>query len=458
MKQLSFNYQLSGIDREQFETLLHRLMPEIERIEHDRGFEYESDYAFIHLPFDEQTVYEVLHCANEKLDCNPTVLVVIGIGGSHLGAQAIHDALNGTLYNEKDVSPRIYFVDTVDTDYVHEVYQIVERELRQKKNILLNVITKSGTTTETIANFFIFLDLLKEYFPEQYHEHVVVTTDYNSPLWRFADEEQFTMLAIPTNVGGRFSVLSAVGLFPLAIVGIDIQSLLDGARIAVHQSLMDSTSYFDKLKINPAHPERSGAESKDINPAMMQAVLLYVYYQQGIRVHDLFLFDPAFESYGKWYRQLLGESIGKEYDADGNRVNIGITPTVSLGSSDLHSVGQLYLAGPNDRVTTFVSVEIPQEKIRIPQEADCLVGNLGEESLQNVMNAIKAGTERAYEIKERPFWSVMIAEKTPYYFGQLMQIQMMAIVYLGNLFHINPFDQPAVELYKQETRKRLNDE
>lgn len=179
--------------------------------------------------------------------------------------------------------------------------------------------------------------------------------------------------------------------------------------------------------------------------------------KKQITIHDLFVFSVQLESLGKWYRQLVGESLGKEFDTDGNKVHVGITPTVSVGSIDLHSVGQLYLGGPYDKFISFLSIDEHKPTISVPKLAqfDELVANIQGKPLASIMQAILHGVKAAYKKSERPFCSFIWPTLSPYYLGQFMQLSLLEIVYLGNLLNVNPFDQPNVEQYKDETRKVL---
>jgi glucose-6-phosphate isomerase len=352
-----------------------------------------------------------------------------------LGTIAVLEALQGKFYNNQQ-KLNVYFVDTVDTDYIHDITQLVEQELKIGNAIILNVISKSGTTTETVANFELFLELLKKYHPDNYHHSVVAITDENSALWKLAQEEKYTLFAIPDHIGGRYSVFSAVGLFPLCFLGIDIEALHAGAQ----------SGY--ALSINT---------TLDTNPAAVSAALLSTLYQKGYIIHDTFIFSVELASIGAWYRQLMAESIGKTYSTDGSVTHNGITPTVSIGSTDLHSVAQLYLSGPYNRFTTFVMVEKNKTDLILPHHEmfDRLVPSIQGTSFATLMNAILEGTKSAYLHDKRPFITMNIPEKSAYYLGQWMQIKMIEIMYLGFLMNVNPFDQPQVELYKKETKKIL---
>ena len=357
----------------------------------------------------------------------------MGIGGSNLGSQAVYQALFG---RECYVQYPLYFADTVDADLIARLLELMRTLLDNKKRVLVCVITKSGTTTETIANYECFLSVLQHYYPERWQDFVVAITDENSKLWHLALKEKISVLAVPALVGGRYSVLSAVGLFPLACAGIDIEKFFAGAREAVQNCL---------------------GEDIMTNPAAHSATIIAHFYKKGIAIHDLFLFSVDLEGIGKWYRQLMGESIGKEFDIHGNKKYIGITPTVSLGSTDLHSVGQLYLGGPKDKLTTMVQVKKLNRTVTVPhmQAYESLVPHIQGKQLQTIMEAIIVGVQRAYQKADRPFMMVTLPEKNAFYIGQFLQCKMIEMMYIGALLEVNPFDQPQVELYKQETREIL---
>ncbi|TET06134.1 hypothetical protein E3J79_02930 [Candidatus Dependentiae bacterium] len=434
---LSFFYEKTClIKHDELAIIGKQLESEIKRIQAARDKGYDSIYASINLPFDTALREQVIQMVMKKQKHKPSVLVVIGIGGSNLGTMAVHEALYGAFYNEQKPDTKVYYADTVDSDYILDIALLIEQELQSGREVLLNVISKSGTTAETIANFEIFLDILRRSRPQNYHEFVVVTTDEGSPLWKVAGAEGFDRLLIPKNVGGRYSVFSAVSLFPLKFIGVDIELLNAGAQEMVDKCI--SNDFF-------------------ANPAALTAALLYGNYKKGFTIHDMFLFSVDLYLLGMWYRQLLAESIGKEHDRAGKRVTVGITPTVSIGSTDLHSIAQLHLGGPNNRFTTFVSIEKNKSNIPVPclEKFEQLVAHIQCRPLSSIMNAILQGTKRAYEEKKRPFNTVVIPEKNAWCVGQFLQWNMISIMYLGYLLGINPFDQPEVELYKQETRKIL---
>jgi len=190
------------------------------------------------------------------------------------------------------------------------------------------------------------------------------------------------------------------------------------------------------------------------NPAIQSAAVLANAMRDGKTINDNFVFNSELESLGKWYRQLMGESVGKENDLGGKKVNTGLTPTVSVGSTDLHSVGQLYLGGPLDKITTFIYSTDTSRALNVPTERTfpAVVEMINGVSTSDIMNAILGGVKIAYNKKQIPFMEVQFEEITPYELGAFMQFKMM---YLGKLLNVNPFDQPNVESYKIETKQLL---
>lgn len=430
MKQLSLSIENAHISDSELKKLYDLVSPAITQIQKvvTQGG-YAAPESSLNLPFDQGCLKKVAHLATQKKRLGVSGMIVVGIGGSNLGTMAVYQALYGNVGNPDFP---LWWADTVDTDQIALLLKMVESRFQKGEKLLLSLISKSGTTTETIANGACFLEIFKKYFPTDCHKYVVVITDKDSALWKLAGQERFDCLDIPATVGGRYSVMSAVGLFPLACTGVDIASLHKGASDMVMESL-DAQS-----------------------DACRSALVIAHYYARGYFINDLFIFDAALESFGKWYRQLMGESIGKEKNLHGKTVHIGITPTVSMGSTDLHSVGQLYLGGPFDKLTTFVTVHDPVHAIKVPKNSlSNLVAHIESKSLQQIMNAIVQGTQAAYAEHKRPFMSITLEQKNAYYMGQLLQLKMIEMMYLGALLEVNPFNQPNVELYKIQTRKIL---
>lgn len=428
MKPLRFDFGNCFLSKHEQTGVFQKLLPFIKKVN-----TAQDKYAFLRTCSDTKSVQETQFIAQKigNIDC----LVIVGIGGSNLGTLAIIEALYGKLYSLR-CKPLILFSDTVDEDTVFDMLQIVEKQLKAGKRVVINGISKSGTTTETIANFELFVSLLQKY-NKAYAKKIVVTTDKDSPFWTFAKERGFFTLEIPHDLGGRYSVFSSVGLFPFFLTAIDGKKLLQGGL---------------------AMQERCLSLSLTKNPAAQSAIIQYLHYKKYKKNSaELFLFSTDFESIGKWYRQLLAESIGKEKKTKTRSVSEGITPTVSIGSTDLHSVGQLDLAGPKDKLTTFVFVEQNRHFIVEKKEVayNALVPSLQGRALSEIMRAIYDGTKKAFIKKQHPFIEIFLPNKSEKSLGQFLQYKMIEILYLGFLLGVNVFDQPEVELYKKETRRIL---
>ncbi len=436
MKEIVFSYEKSAlISPDELKGITGRLQRETHNMTKAALIHYADDRASINLPDDAKMVEKVKDTIGKKCALDPAFLIVIGIGGSNLGTIAVQEAVFGRSYNGLTAGTKILYADTVDSDSINDIIRTIEPTLRNGGSVIINGVSKSGGTTETIANFEILADLLKRYRKE-YQKYIVVTTDKNSKFWNLAARKGFDALEIPQKVGGRYSVFSPVGLFPLGMIEVNIDRLLQGAVWMEDKCL---------------------SEKIENNPAAISAALLYLHYKKGQNISDLFLFSNDLESIGKWYRQLMGESIGKEFNKYGKKVFSGITPTVSIGSTDLHSMAQLYLGGPYDKFTTFVSVQRNRSTIKTPnlEEYSALVDGIQEKPLPQMMDAILEGVKIAFRKGRRPFAEITLPDKSECSIGQFLQFKMMEIMYLGSLLEVNPFDQPNVETYKTETRKIL---
>ena len=435
MDLIDFNDNNCLVSKKDLAIIFEKLKNEIINIKDSLDHEYEDKYGSINLPNDYDMVKKIKNLIEIKKKLNPKYIIVIGIGGSNLGTLAIQEALLGKYYNLKDSNIKIFYADTVDSDQLNDIIDIIEPALKKGEKILINCISKSGGTTETISNFEIFIDIIQKYIKE-YKKYIIVTTDEDSKFWRFAKEKGFDVLGIPKNVGGRYSIFSAVSLFPLGLIGLNIDKILEVA-LAMRDICLS-------LNI-------------DKNIASRSACYIYKYYKMGFNIHDLFLFSPDFESIGKWYRQLIGESIGKEYNKDNKQIFCGITPTVSIGSTDLHSMAQLYLGGPYDKFTTFIKINKNKSTLKLPNfdEYSTLVNNIQLKKISEIMDAIFYGTKKSYKNGKRPFLEIVFPDKYESSIGQFLQYKMIEIMYLGFLLNVNPFDQPNVEDYKNETKSVL---
>lgn len=426
---MKFTYQdISCLNNEKIQTTVSSLQ-EYTDILNDiaKANTYEDLECSMNLPFDTELLTMVQDLAAKKATNKLKYFILIGIGGSNLGTKAIYDALYG-FYDLLQPSrfPKIIFLDTQDEEVLAKTKMLIET-LTDKEEVLINTISKSGGTTETAANLEVIYEALSKKFGEV-RDRVVFTTDEGSKMHQIATEKGIDVLNLPKLVGGRYSVFSAVGLFPLVCIGFNINAILRGAQNMRNVCL------------------RSASED---NPAAISAAILYLHWKAGININDNFIFLPQLESLGKWYRQLMGESIGKE--------GKGITPTISIGSTDLHSVGQLYLGGPKDKITTFIYGEAPKYECIVPQTTEFgLVDTIPQKHIHTIMSAIVEGTQAAYAKQELPYLVVALEQVSEEHLGEFMQFKMMEMMYLGHLMGVTTFDQPHVELYKVETKRILS--
>jgi glucose-6-phosphate isomerase len=362
-------------------------------------------------------------------------LVVLGIGGSALGTTTLRDSLLGPHWNEldeeaRDHYPRLYVLDNVDP---RTVASLLDRlDLRRT---LFNVVSKSGSTAETMSQYMVVEGRLREILGEDpTRGHFLFTTDPESGVLRkIADEEGVPALEVPSNVGGRFSVLSAVGLLPAAVVGIDIMGVLDGARDMV---------------------ERCQTSVLEENPAGLLATLLHhADTALGSPIHVLMPYSDRLRSFAAWFQQLWAESLGKARDREGREVNLGPTPLPALGATDQHSLLQLLMEGPRDKVVLFLGVGGAEDPVEIPairQEYSAL-SYLGGHTLSELLDTQRRATMEALRRQGRPNLSLEIDDLTPRALGELFMLFEIATVFAGALYGVDPFGQPGVELSKELT-------
>ena len=321
-------------------------------------------------------------------------------------------------------------LDNVDPDTIKSVVELIEPKLRRT---IVNVISKSGETAETAAQFILFRDLLAKKLGKKYTDNILATTDpAGGTLREISRAEGYRTLEVPDGVGGRFSVLSAVGLFSAGMTGIDIDAILAGARD------------MDKR-----------CKSADVlaNPAAMIAAIHYLLDQKGKKMSVMMPYSSALYYLADWYRQLWAESIGKQHGLKAKNVFTGQTPIKALGTTDQHSQVQLYREGPNDKVLTFLEVERFGNKLAIPDSMKQVetLKYLGGANFQQLMNAEKAGTEYALRESQRPTMTVLFPQISAETVGQFIYLYEVATSYMGGLLEINAYDQPAVQLGKDAT-------
>jgi glucose-6-phosphate isomerase len=384
------------------------------------------------LPYQREAVDSIVAYADE-IATRCDALVVLGIGGSALGSIALHTALNHLFYNQLPASkranrPRLYVLDNVDPDLIAGALDLID-----PSTTVFNVVTKSGSTGETMAQLALVRELLRSKVGADAPKHIVATTDPKSgDLRRLAEREGYRLFDIPPTVGGRFSVLSAVGLLPAAVAGIDVRLLLEGAAAA------------DAL---------CGGLDVWSNPAAMNASLLYLLGQRGKNITVMMPYSQKLRDVADWFRQLWAESLGKTRVVDSRSEHVGLTPVKALGVTDQHSQVQLYMDGPSDKVFNFVGVERFAETVAIPESRLGLssLDYLGGHSFNELINAERLATELALTANRRPNCTFTLPEVNAYTVGQLLYTLEVQTALIGDLLGINPFDQPGVEAGKVAT-------
>ncbi len=371
----------------------------------------------------------------EQYKGNTTDMVVLGIGGSALGNVALQSALNPATYNllsdRRRSGPRLFVLDNVDPALIGDTLKFVGRRL---KTTLFNVISKSGETAETASQFMVIRKLLQSKLGDDFAKRIVATTDTEKgTLHNIAKQDGYAMLAVPGDVGGRFSVLSPVGLFSAAMCGIDTDELLAGAA-----AMKQRCENFDWRS----------------NPAAMLATIKYLSYTaKGKVMHVMMPYSNRLYMLADWYRQLWAESLGKQADRNGNEVFTGPTPIKALGTTDQHSQVQLYREGPNDKLTVFLEVAKHPRNVRVPDMFQDVPGltYLRKKPLTRLLNAEKYATEYAMAYSQRPSVTIKFDEITPHSVGEFLYLYEFTTSLMGELLNINAYDQPAVELGKQAT-------
>ncbi len=385
-----------------------------------------SDFlGWIDLPvnYDKEEFARIKKAA-EKIRKDSDVLIVIGIGGSYLGARAAVEMLQHSFYNaldkDKRKGPAVFFAgNSISSTYMAELLEVIDG-----KDISVNVISKSGTTTEPAIAFRIFKDILeKKYGKEEAKGRIYATTDKaKGALKTLADEEGYETFVVPDNVGGRYSVLTAVGLLPIAAAGIDIDEMMKGAADA-----------------------REEYSEKDVakNECYQYAAVRNALYHKGKTVEMMVNFEPALHYFGEWWKQLYGESEGKD--------NKGIFPAAADFSSDLHSMGQYIQEGQRMLFETAILVDEPRKDVTIEATDDNLDGLnfLAGKTIDYVNEMAAKGVALAHIDGGVPNLKLTVPKLDAYNFGKMVYFFEKACGISGYLLGVNPFDQPGVESYKK---------
>jgi len=347
--------------------------------------------------------------------------VHIGIGGSALGPIALHTSLQDSYYNLNH-KPKMFFPDNIDPDWLADLVRQID-----VSKTLFHVVSKSGSTAETAATMLYFMEFLKKKLGDRFFQNLLFTTDpVKGLLNQIAREYPIQCFRIPSGVGGRFSVLTPVGLLSAAVAGIDVEALLGGAREMA--AICDNDDLMQ-------------------NPAFLFAAIHTLYMQKGKNISVMMPYSNKLRDWADWYRQMWAESLGKKTDLKGNVIHAGQTPVKALGTTDQHSQVQLYVEGPNDKVISFLEVE---------QFAECgLLDNhfeyidefnyLKGKSLAELINAEKSATELALTNNQRPNLTFRFDRVNPANTGAFIFLLQAATAFAGGLLNINAFDQPGVE-------------
>jgi glucose-6-phosphate isomerase len=381
--------------------------------------------GWIDLPLDyDKEEFARIKKSAEKIKSDSDVLIVIGIGGSYLGSRAAIEMLTNNFHNaldnDKRKGPKVFFAgNNISSTYMAELLQAIEG-----KDVSVNVISKSGTTTEPAIAFRILKSYLeKKYGLEEARKRIYATTDKaRGALKTLADAEGYESFVVPDNVGGRFTVLTAVGLLPIAAAGIDIDEMMKGAADA------------REVYSNPS--------LKD-NDAYKYAAARNALYNKGKVIEVLVNYEPSLHYFNEWWKQLYGESEGKD--------NKGLFPAAVDFSTDLHSMGQYIQDGRRILFETVINVEKPKYEINIEEAENDLDGLnfLAGKSMDFVNKKAFQGTILAHNDGGVPNMVLNVPELSPYYFGHMVYFFEKACGISGYLLAINPFDQPGVEAYKK---------
>lgn len=424
MNTISIDYSKTGVSKHEVDYF----KPHIEnahKMLHEGKGPGNDFLGWIDLPVNyDKDEFARIQKAADKIKSDSDVLVVIGIGGSYLGARACIDALSNTFYNsqakEDRKGPEIYYVgNNISGTYLHDLLQICKN-----KEVSVNVISKSGTTTEPAIAFRVFKEFMEnKYGKEAAKSRIFATTDKaKGALLTLAKNEGYETFVIPDDVGGRFSVLTPVGLLPIAAAGIDIAKLMEGAAKG------------RELYANP---------NVDENPCYQYAAVRNALLRKGKCTEIIVNYEPTMQYFGEWWKQLYGESEGK----DGK----GLYPSSVNFSTDLHSLGQYIQEGQRTMFETVLNIEAPREDVTIQEDAEDLDGLnfLVGKTMDFVNKQAFKGTVLAHVDGNVPNAIINVPKIDEFYLGQLIYFFEKACGISGHLLGVNPFDQPGVEKYKK---------
>ncbi|WP_022820332.1 glucose-6-phosphate isomerase [Fusobacterium russii] len=424
MKKINLDYSkiFNFVSEEEISSLKTEVELAVKKLETKTG-EGNDFLGWLDLPENyDKNEFERIKKAAEKIKNNSEVLVVVGIGGSYLGARAVIESLTHSFYNvlskENRKAPEIYFAgQNISGRYLKHLIEVIG-----DRDFSVNVISKSGTTTEPAIAFRVFKELLEKKYGEKAKERIYATTDSaRGALKKLADEKKYETFVIPDDVGGRFSVLTAVGLLPIAVAGIDIDALMKGAKEARDDYKKDFNS----------------------NDCYKYALIRNILYRKGYLVELLANYEPRLHYIAEWWKQLYGESEGKNQK--------GIFPAAVDLTTDLHSMGQYIQDGRRFLFETIINIGENPEDLRIKEEKEDLDGlnYLAGQTLAYVNAKAFEGTLLAHIDGGVPCMTINIPEMNAYNLGYLIYFFEKACAVSGYILGVNPFDQPGVESYKK---------
>ena len=418
------------VSKEEQELLYNKVYSAHDALENRNGYD-RNMLGWLDLPEkrDEEEIERIKQAAS-KIRRQADVFIVVGIGGSYLGAKAVIDLLSSSFSNLNSFSdrkhPQIIFAgNNMSAKYMNDLIEFIK-----DKDVAINVISKSGTTLEPAMTFRILRMFLEEkYGIRGANERIYVTTDKEKGILHdIAVKNEYEMFVVPDNVGGRYSVLTAVGLLPMAVANIDIDDILDGALFASH--------VFNQRDISA-------------NDCYKYALIRNVLYQKGKAIEIMASYEPSFSYFIEWYKQLFGESEGKQHK--------GIFPAGVNFTTDLHSMGQFIQEGTRNIFETVINVEIDRTFIKFPEfkEDDDNLNYLAGKEIDYINKQAYKGTFDAHVSGGVPVIVINVEDLTEYNIGQLIFFFEKACAISGYMLGVNPFDQPGVEAYKKNMMNLL---
>lgn len=394
---------------------------------HDNCNSQDNFMGWLDLPinYDKEELEQIKICV-EKVKNNSKYLLVIGIGGSYLGARAVIEALTSTFYNLRENSPIILYVgNNLSTSYINDIIKIIGND-----DFSINVISKSGTTTEPAIAFRIFKKILENKYGNNASERIFVTTDEEKgALHTIAKENNYQTFKIPNNIGGRYSALTAVGLFPIAVANINVDKLLNGAIKAYNK--------YNNSNLNE-------------NDCYKYAVIRNLLYHKDKNIEIFASYEPRLHYFIEWLKQLFGESEGKN--------GKGIFPVGVEFTTDLHSLGQYIQDGRRNIFETVLNIENTNESITMTKEENNLdnLNYLEGLTLDYINHKAMEGTIDAHVSNDVPNILINVDKLDEETIGELIYFFELACAMSGFILNVNPFNQPGVEKYKQNMFKLLN--